>query len=62
MVSVKGNMVKVLYDEDKVEWKSHATHLTKVRAAMMASTRETLAERNLREENMMQNLLNATDK
>ncbi len=28
VVSVKGNMVKVLYDEDNVEWKSHATHLT----------------------------------
>jgi hypothetical protein len=62
VVSVKGNMVKVLYDEDKVEWKSHATHLTKVRAAMMASARETVAERYLREENMIQNLLNATDK
>ena len=34
----------------------------KVRAAIMASARETVAERNLREENMMQNLLNATDK
>jgi hypothetical protein len=55
-------MMKVLYDEDKVEWKSHATHLTKVRATMMASTVETLAERDLREENMIENLLNATDK
>ncbi len=30
VVSVKGNMVKVLYDEDDVEWKSHTIHLTKV--------------------------------
>ena len=44
VVSVKGNMVKVLYDEDNVEWKSHATHLTKVHAAMVASMMETLAQ------------------
>jgi hypothetical protein len=62
VVSVKGNMVKVLYDEDKVEWKSHAAHLTKVCAAMMAFTRETPVERDLRKENVIQNLLNATDK
>ncbi len=62
VVNVKGNMVKVLYDEDNVEWKSHATHLTKVRAAMMASTMETLAQRDLREEKMIGDLLRATDK
>ena len=62
VVSVKGSMVKVLYDEDNVEWKSHATHLTKVRAAMMTSSIETLAQRDLREEKMITDLLRATDK
>ena len=62
VVGVKGKMVKVLYDEDNVEWKSHATHLTKVHAAMMASTMETLAQRDLREEKMISDLLRATDK
>jgi hypothetical protein len=61
VVSVKGDMMKVLYDEDEVEWKLHATHLTKVRAVMMASTVETLAERDLREEKIIENLLSATD-
>jgi hypothetical protein len=55
-------MVKVLYDEDDVEWKSHATHLTKVRAAMMTSTMETLAQRDLREEKLIGDLLRAKDK
>jgi hypothetical protein len=62
VASVKGNMVKVLYDENNVEWKSHATHLTMVRTAMMASTMKSLAERDLREDEMINNLLNATDK
>jgi hypothetical protein len=62
VISVKGSMIKVLYDEDNVEWKSHATHLTKVRAAMMASSWETLAQRDLREEKMITDLLRATDK
>jgi hypothetical protein len=62
VVSIKENMVKVLYDEDKVEWKSHATHLTKVRATMIASTMETMAERNLREKKMIKDLLHATEK
>ena len=62
VVGVKGKMVKVLYDEDNVEWKCHATHLTKVHAAMMASTMETLAQRDLREEKMISDLLRATDK
>ncbi len=62
VVSVKGSMVKVLYDEDDVEWKSHVTHLMKVRAAMMTSTMDTLALRDLREEKMINNLPRATDK
>jgi hypothetical protein len=55
-------MVIVLYVEDNVEWKSHAMHLTKVRAMMMASTMETKAERDQREEKMFKDLLCATDK
>jgi len=35
VVSAKGNMINVLYDEDNVEWKSHITHLTKI--SMMAT-------------------------
>ena len=61
-VSTKGSMVKVLYDVDNVEWKSHASHLMKVRAAMMTSSMETLAQRDLREEKMITDLLRATDK
>ena len=60
VVGVKGKMVKVLYDEDNVEWKSHATHLTKVHAAMMASTTETLAQRDLRRERSIDELLQRT--
>ena len=30
VISTKGNMINVLYDEDNVEWKSHITHLTKI--------------------------------
>jgi hypothetical protein len=62
VIGIKGKMIKVLYDEDKVEWKSHAMHLTKVRAAMMASTMETLAQRDLREEKLICELLRAKDK
>jgi hypothetical protein len=60
VVGIKGKMVKVLYDEDNVEWKSHATHLTKIHAAMMASTMETLAQRDLREEKMIGDLLSGS--
>jgi hypothetical protein len=35
VVSAKGNMINVLYDEDNVEWRSHITHLTKI--SMMAT-------------------------
>ncbi len=35
VVSAKGNMINVLYDEDNVEWKSHITHLTNI--SMMAT-------------------------
>ena len=62
VVDVKGKMIKVLYDEDKVEWKSHATHLTKVHAAMISSTTETQAQRDLREEKLIGALLRAKNK
>jgi hypothetical protein len=40
VVSAKGNMINVLYDEDSVEWKSHITHLTKI--SMMATKERTI--------------------
>jgi hypothetical protein len=40
VVSAKGNMINVLYDEDNVEWKSHITHLTKI--SMIATEERTV--------------------
>ncbi len=40
VVSAKGNLINVLYDENNVEWKSHITHLTKI--SMMATEERTV--------------------